>query len=305
MGLVLALGAAAATTAPGARGAESPSGLPSPPSPPSPEPDTSPAGRAHTAFEQGLVHYVAHDFETAVAIFGAAFALDPRPEYLFAAAQALRLKGDCPQAVRAYRRFLETHPSPVQVQATKLGLDRCAFPTATAPSAGPGPASPPGLAPEPIGAPAPPPAGAPPSSRPPDPFVPSPPPSEAARPPSTSSRLVRDPLVVVSFSGALVCLGTGVGLWVASSRDLPSESAQSPTGATSYAGFAQAWQTAESRRALAIGALSAGAALGVAGAARAWWVLGRRGLSDARAPLRSAGPQLVFDGHTLALRGAY
>ena len=81
MGLVLALAAAAAVavTAPEALGAESPSGLPSPPSPPSPEPDASPVGRAHTAFEQGLVHYVAHDFETAVASFRAAFALDPRP----------------------------------------------------------------------------------------------------------------------------------------------------------------------------------------------------------------------------------
>ena len=118
---------------------------------------------------------------------------------------------------------------------------------------------------------------------------------------------MRDPLVVASFSGSLVCLGAGVGLWVASSRDLPSEAAQGPTGGTSYAGFAQAWQTAESRRALAVGALSAAAALGVAGAARAWWVLGRGGPSDARAPgpLRSTAPQLVFDGHTLALRGAY
>ena len=151
MGLVVALGAAA-VGAGGAHAAESPSGLPSlpapspPSSPPSPELETSTAGRAHTAFEQGLVHYVAHDFETAVASFEAAFALDPRPEYLFAAAQALRLKGDCPQAVRVYRRFLETHPSAVQIQATKLGLDRCAFPTAAAPSAGPSVAPPQGLA---------------------------------------------------------------------------------------------------------------------------------------------------------------
>ncbi len=82
-----------------------------------------PEARAH--YDAGMAHYQARAFVEAARAFAAARAIEPRPEWLFAEAQATRLSGDCPRAVRLYQEFLATSPPPPQVQATALALSRC------------------------------------------------------------------------------------------------------------------------------------------------------------------------------------
>jgi hypothetical protein len=80
---------------------------------------------ARRLYDEGMAHYAARGFADAARAFHAARALAPRREILFAEAQATRLAGDCPTAVRLYQEFLATQPSPQQVEATRLALNRC------------------------------------------------------------------------------------------------------------------------------------------------------------------------------------
>jgi hypothetical protein len=262
---------------------------------------------------RGLGHYAARDFHRAIAEFEAAFALAPRPELLFAEAQAFRLDGDCPRALELYHRFLATHPPPLQVQATQLGLDRCAAsaasPSATSASGDAAPSVPPRPRPG--------------SS---DPQIARGPSdlghlpggggggssasasgalTERTAPTAPRSRLARlahDPWTVVPLSVALVGLGTGVGAWVASTRAQPSEA---PGANTSYDAFAHAWQVASGRRAVAIGALSTAAVLGAVGGLRAWWLLRGEPEPPAVRPTATLPARLLFDGRWLTIMGSY
>jgi hypothetical protein len=77
-------------------------------------------------YERGLALYKARDYAGATRAFEDGFALDARPELLFANAQARRLAGDCRGAVPLYQRFLEMSATPVQTSATHIALARCA-----------------------------------------------------------------------------------------------------------------------------------------------------------------------------------
>jgi tetratricopeptide (TPR) repeat protein len=66
--------------------------------------DMRPAAR--TKYQQGLSAYQAKRYPDAIESFKAAYALDARPEILFAWAQAVRLSGDCDSAVPLYRKVL-------------------------------------------------------------------------------------------------------------------------------------------------------------------------------------------------------
>jgi hypothetical protein len=83
-----------------------------------------PAARA--LYEQGLERFRKKEYAGATRAFEEGYALDPRPEFLFADAQARRLAGDCRGAVPLYQRFLEKSPTPVQTSATHIALARCA-----------------------------------------------------------------------------------------------------------------------------------------------------------------------------------
>ena len=61
---------------------------------------------ASARYEKGLSLYEAKDFEQAIAELKSAYALDPKPEYLFAWAQAERLSGDCETAIGLYDQLL-------------------------------------------------------------------------------------------------------------------------------------------------------------------------------------------------------
>ncbi len=81
--------------------------------------------RADNHLRAGLAHYEAHDFRRALGEFRAGYKLDRRPAFLFAMAQAKRLRGDCAGAVSLYRRFIATAPPARQVVAARMHADAC------------------------------------------------------------------------------------------------------------------------------------------------------------------------------------
>ena len=66
------------------------------------------AAKAH--FQQGKAYYDAGAWDDAVREYEAAYALVPLPELQFNIGQALRMKGDKPQAIAAYQRYLDRLP---------------------------------------------------------------------------------------------------------------------------------------------------------------------------------------------------
>jgi tetratricopeptide (TPR) repeat protein len=87
------------------------------------EPPMRPEAQAR--YDEGMAHYAAHEYRAALRALEAAYALDPRPELLFAEAQATRLLGDCVAALPLYQRFLATGPPPQQIEATRIAVARC------------------------------------------------------------------------------------------------------------------------------------------------------------------------------------
>jgi hypothetical protein len=240
---------------------------------------------ARRLYEQGLTRYAAHDFARAIEFFEAGHAIDPRREFLFAEAQAFRLDGDCPHATSLYQRFLATRPPAIQIEATQLGLARCA---ATAASAIATP-----LVPAPARA-----AGARATSMaamPAPSILPTASPSPSPAPsPSTSRRLLRDPWTTGTIAAGVLALGTGAAFWVAAEQ--AHAQAQS-TGTATYDEFASASRHFEQRRGIAVIALSVGTVLVLCGSGRAWWVAEH----DAALPRAT----LSFDGRRLLWSAVY
>jgi tetratricopeptide (TPR) repeat protein len=203
-----------------------------------------PDARAH--YERGLNLYAEKDYAAAIAEFERGYLLDPRREFLFAEAQAKRLAGDCKGAVPLYQQFLSKDPPGLQVDATRMGLARCAEQLAAEAEAAA------------VARQAPPPA----------PAVPPPPPPPP--PPQPPPPWHRDKLAAALTATGVVGVGVGIGFWLASSN-LAGEP-QEPF----YAGYQDRRERAESRRRIAIVSLTAGAVLAAAAAARYGW-LWRRG----------------------------
>jgi hypothetical protein len=88
----------------------------------------------HAHYAHGLELYGAKNYAGAIKELEAGYALDPRREFLFAEAQAHRLNGDCKSAVPLYKKFLDSDPEDVQINAAHIALSRCAEQMATAPS---------------------------------------------------------------------------------------------------------------------------------------------------------------------------
>lgn len=82
-----------------------------------------PAARAH--LDAGLAAYDAGDYARAAREIKAAFEIDPDPSLLYTLAQAERLGGQCPAALDHYRRFLQSKPSEVGVEAANTGIALC------------------------------------------------------------------------------------------------------------------------------------------------------------------------------------
>jgi tetratricopeptide (TPR) repeat protein len=68
--------------------------------------------RAEKLYEEAVRHYNVGDYDLAIVRFKESYVLFPAPLLLFNVAQAYRLKGDCPQALRSYRAYLREEPDP-------------------------------------------------------------------------------------------------------------------------------------------------------------------------------------------------
>jgi tetratricopeptide (TPR) repeat protein len=118
----------------------------------------SPKAKRH--FDQGLRLYNVQSYDEAIAEFRAGYQIDPRPEFLYALAQAQRMNRDCPAAIASYETFLRTGPAARQEAAARAQIEACraeiaAAADAAAPPPAPAPAPPPPVASEPASAPVP------------------------------------------------------------------------------------------------------------------------------------------------------
>jgi tetratricopeptide (TPR) repeat protein len=206
-----------------------------PAAPPEAAADAMNAGaRAH--YDRGLALYADKDYAGALTELRAGYALDPRREFLFAQAQALRLGGDCKAAVPLYQQFLTSGPDDVQVNATHIALGRCAAQMAAAP--------------------VPPPAADRPRA-PPPPTV------------TTPARTPPPPWYVdvaggALLGGAVLGLATGAVFTVSAL----SERDDADQRSANYAEYMQHWNAARSRERVAIVGFAAGAALTTAAVVR-------------------------------------
>lgn len=221
-----------------------------------------PAAKLH--YDRGLNLFRARDFAGAVRAFEEGFAVEPRREFLFAEAQALRLAGDCARAVPLYQRFIDSGPQPVQAQAARLGIDRCA-PERSQPSPAAGE------------------SGA----------------KASAAPPADEPRLWwRDPWALTSTGLGVVALGIGAAAWLSSDRYVDQAQSARTTTLDSYD---RLWDLATNRRRLAIAGLAGGAGLIAAGAARALWVYRHQRAADTAGrlsfwPGTDGGGTLMWEG---------
>lgn len=95
----------------------------------------------------------------AAAALARAYALDPRPEYVFGRAQALRKGGDCPAAIEVYREFIDLDPPADAIEEARLYIRECGGAPEVAPAPAPVTIEPPRVTPaipEPVRPPAPP-----------------------------------------------------------------------------------------------------------------------------------------------------
>jgi tetratricopeptide (TPR) repeat protein len=201
--------------------------------------DAVAAADAH--LKRGVELFAAHQYEAAIAEFEAGNGLDPRPDFLFALAQAERLSGDCASAILYYREFLASQPSERQAEAARANLNRCehVLSTSRASRDAGGEDKP--------AEPAPPPTAAPESEA--EPLAPIPPPPDRGP-------WYTDVLGDALLGGGLVIGAAGGFFWLQS-----SSSRDDALDATAYDEYESKMDDARSQRAIAIGAFAVGGAL--------------------------------------------
>jgi tetratricopeptide (TPR) repeat protein len=89
---------------------------------------TARAGDPATAeqhLDEGTKLYNVQEYDKAAEEYQAAYLLDPKPEYLYAVAQAQRLGGDCTKALQSYRAYLRSEPSAEQREKAEKNIERC------------------------------------------------------------------------------------------------------------------------------------------------------------------------------------
>jgi hypothetical protein len=215
---------------------------------PAPEPavvDDKARAKAH--LERGLKHFTEREYEAAIAEFEAGQKLDPRPDLIFALAQAERLSGDCASAVLYYREFLAGEPSEKQAEAARTNLERCEKVLSTSRAREQEEAA----------------RKAAPAEAPPPPTTPV-----EAPPPAPAEIRIRTPgytdvLGDVLLGAGVAAAGAGGYFWLqsTSSRDAALD-------AGSYDEYTSNLDDAEQQRTIAIGALSAGGVLVTAAVVR-------------------------------------
>lgn len=189
--------------------------------------------------------YRAKEWDAASRAFADVYAIDPKPDYLFARAQAERFAGRCNVAVKLWDSYIAVETSPEAVREAKSLRAYCE------PTAG--------------------------TTTPPPPTQPNTPPTTDGGPkPKPRTPWYRDPAggVLVATGGVSTVIGASV-LGLALSRDRKASSADTEGG---YVGEKDAARTPH-RAGIVV--LSVGGALLVAGIVR-WAIVASRSRSDAR-----------------------
>jgi tetratricopeptide (TPR) repeat protein len=81
--------------------------------------------RARELYKRGIEEYKAQQYEDAVATLKESYELEPRPDALFALAQAERLGGRCTEARVHYKKLLDSTSDPATTKAVQSNLDLC------------------------------------------------------------------------------------------------------------------------------------------------------------------------------------
>ena len=231
---------------------------------------------------RGVEFYAQKQYELAIIEFRAGFALDPRPDFLFALAQAERLSGDCPSAVVYYKRFLTTNPGTNQAEAARVNMRRCTRALESGPRGNKVNATTPDAlkSAEQASEPAPSPIAPPP--------VVVPTATTAQAPPPWYS----DRLSLVLLGGAATSVVVGGGFWLAKSN---AESAAA--SATDDADYASAISRARRNRTISLVGFGVGVSLGAAATYRLMRHRreGRQGTTVVAAPTRG-GAAIAVSG---------
>jgi tetratricopeptide (TPR) repeat protein len=198
---------------------------------------------AQEHLERGLRSYAIGNYAEAIASFRTGYELDPRPDFLYALAQAQRMSGDCAGAVSSYRAFLRTNPPERAAAGARQNLQRCEAQLAAQPPPAPAPAVTP--APETVREPAPP-----------------------ARP------WHRDPAGATLAALGLGFAGGGGALWGVG--DSAVQSANSAPRYDQFAALASSGQSGVTERTVGIVGVSLGGALLISAAARYLWLARHR-----------------------------
>lgn len=194
--------------------------------------------KAHLAVAQRM--FAVQQYDKAIVELQQAYVLDPKPEYLYAIAQAFRLAGDCTKAIRAYEQYLKTNPVAAEAAKARANIERCK------------------TEPPPPNAPPPPPDPPPAVVVPPPPPVPPPP----AREPDTAS-WTRDYFGHALVGGGVVLGVVGTAMFVGGGSTIDSINS-SPTYDI-YASRQADLDGAKLRQRLGVGAMITGGLLVLGG----------------------------------------
>jgi len=228
---------------------------------------------ASARLQRGLAHYSTKNYEAAIKEFAEAYDVEPHPQFLYAWAQAERLSGDCPSAVKLYERFLESGPDESQASAATSNKQRCE----EALGSGPGGAEVEPPVPVPVPAPTAPEPTSPTELA--EPPAPAPKPAPVASPeqkPTTTEHpedapapWALDPLAGTLLGLGLASAGVGVGLWVASASDLKTAGeAERGEPTETYGQHVGRLDGAQTKRTSGVILIAAGSTLAVAAVVR-------------------------------------
>ena len=150
--------------------------------------------KARELFKQGIEQYKAKDYDKAAATLARSYEMDPKPDALFAQAQAERLGGHCREATVHYHQLLESSTDLPTIKAVQANLALCAK------------------------EPEPPPVVVAPRAD--DTSRPAPPPPQIITKTVVRDVPHSDTLATVLFAGGMLAVGGGVGLYIASNGAL-------------------------------------------------------------------------------------